>query len=97
MGGDAKKRGSTTKRFTREQLAKLADKARGDAPEPPPAPPAPDALTPMSRSQTLHDPLTTQVLAEIARRVQTEIDEATVDEGQDETAHPHTRRRRPSS
>ena len=98
MGGDAKKRGGTTKRFTREQLAKLADKARGDTPEPPLPAPSPDALTPMSRSQTLHDPLTTQVLAEIARRVQTGIDgdEETVEDDHSETAHPHTRRRRPS-
>jgi hypothetical protein len=50
----------------------------------------------MSRSQTLHDPLTTQLLAEVARRVQAEIDERAAEDERDEPAHPHTRRRRPT-
>ena len=100
MGGDAKKRGGTTKRFTREQLAELAKKARGEQADPPVPTPVPGVPTPMSRSQTLHDPLTTQLLAEVARRVQTtELDGDEVPEDEqvpEETAHPHTRRRRPT-
>jgi hypothetical protein len=94
MGGDAKKRGGTTKRFTREQLAQLAEKARGEKSDPPAPTPTPGVPTPMSRSQTVHDPLTTQLLAEVARRVQGE--EEPVEEVEDETSHPHTRRRRPT-
>ena len=94
MGGDDRKRNGPTKRITREELAELAKKARGDEPESPPASPVPGTPTPMSRSQTLHDPLTTQLLAEVARRVQAGIDEETVDEETGETPHPHTRRRR---
>jgi hypothetical protein len=46
-------------------------------------------ITPMSRSQTLHDPLTTQLLAEVARRVQTmELDIA-----DPETSSRRSRRR----
>ncbi len=93
MGGDDKKRGSTTKRFTRAELAELANKARGETSEPASPTPAPGVPTPMSRTQTLHDPMTTQLLAEIARRVMEETE--TEDEARD-TAHPHTRRRRPT-
>jgi hypothetical protein len=73
MGEEDKKRPGTTKRFTREELAELAARARGEDPDgsedsaPVEAPP----ITPMSRAVTLHDPLTTQLLAEVARRVQT--------------------------
>lgn len=98
MGGDNLKRPRSTKRFTRAELAELADKARGDAP----SPPLPDgepliepAITPMSRSQTLHDPMTTQLLAEVARRLQTM--ELEVPEGvipvEDEPSHPNLVRR----
>ena len=100
MGGDDFKRPRATKRFTRAELAELADKARGDAP----SPPLPDAepliepaITPMSRSQTLHDPMTTQLLAEVARRLQTmelEVPEGVVEEAQsDEPSHPNVVRR----
>ena len=67
----------------------------------------PLAPTPMSRTATLDDPLTTQVLAEVARRAQTmELDPEALrrlvnhpeddDEDEDtaETAHPHVRKRR---
>ena len=98
MGGDNQKRPRSTKRFTREELAELADKARGAGPTPP-IPQADDepAITPMSRSQTLHDPMTTQLLAEVARRLQTmelEVPE-NVDEIEDadETSHPNVLRR----
>jgi len=61
--------------------------------------------TPMSRTATLDDPLTTQVLAEVARRAQTmELDpealKRLVHERQDEeedtaeNPHPHLRKRR---
>jgi len=49
----------------------------------------------MSRSQTLHDPMTTQLLAEVARRLQTM--ELEVPEGvipvEDEPSHPNLVRR----
>lgn len=93
MGGDDKKRGSPTKRFTREELAELANKARGETPEPESPPAVPGVPTPMSRSQTLHDPMTTQLLAEVARRV---MEEAEAEAEAKDTAHPHTRRRRPT-
>lgn len=95
MGGDDRKRGGPTKRYTREELAELASRARGE-PEPEPPAPPPGAPTPMSRSQTLHDPMTTQLLAEVARRVMADIEAETVDEEPDGPAHPHTRRRRPT-
>ncbi|MBV8757925.1 MAG: hypothetical protein JO257_11635 [Deltaproteobacteria bacterium] len=98
MGGDNQKRPRSTKRFTREELAELADKARGEAP----APPLPQAqgddepaVTPMSRSQTLHDPMTTQLLAEVARRLQTmelEVPEGIVEE-EESGSHPNVLRR----
>ena len=104
MGGDDPTRDSTTRRFTPEELAELARRSRGEEPEPPAAPreaPAggPAIPTPMSRSQTLHDPLTTEVLAEVARRLaasETDGDgEGPADDAEpDGSAHPHTRRRR---
>jgi hypothetical protein len=58
--------------------------------------------TPMSRTATLDDPLTTQVLAEVARRAQTmELDPEALKrlfEDEEETTaenpHPHLRKRR---
>lgn len=102
MGGDDQKRRSTTKRFTREELAELADKARGEYAAEAQETAAPDAvqpeITPMSRSQTLHDPMTTQLLAEVARRLQTmelEVpDGAAEDDGDVETGHPNVLRRK---
>lgn len=49
----------------------------------------------MSRSQTLHDPMTTQLLAEVARRLQTmelEVPEGIVPE-EEERSHPNVLRR----
>jgi hypothetical protein len=102
MGGDDQKRRSTTKRFTREELAELADKARGEYAAEVQETAAPDAvqpeITPMSRSQTLHDPMTTQLLAEVARRLQTmelEVpDTVTGDDADVETGHPNVLRRK---
>ena len=57
------------------------------------------ALPARSRTATIEDPMTTQLLAEVARRAQTiEIDEDAIDSvvgelGAAETGHPHTRRR----
>ncbi len=105
MGGDNFKRPRSTKRFTREELAELAEKARGDRPIPPlpveetdeQVGAAPE-ITPMSRSQTLHDPMTTQLLAEVARRLQTmemDVPEGIVEEAQsDEPSHPNVLRRK---
>jgi hypothetical protein len=103
MGGDDQKRRATTKRFTREELAELADKVRGEHAAEVVDAAAPDAvqpeITPMSRSQTLHDPMTTQLLAEVARRLQTmelEVEPGALPLETDEpdVAHPHLRRRR---
>jgi hypothetical protein len=102
MGGDDQKRRSTTKRFTREELAELADKARGEYAAEVQETAAPDAvqpeITPMSRSQTLHDPMTTQLLAEVARRLQTmelEVPDTVTDDDADvETRHPNVLRRK---
>jgi len=104
MGGDDQKRRSTTKRFTREELAELADKARGEYVAEAQETAAPDAvqpeITPMSRSQTLHDPMTTQLLAEVARRLQTmelEVPDTVAQDGDDadvETGHPNVLRRK---
>jgi hypothetical protein len=104
MGGDNQKRPRSTKRFTREELAELADKARGDRPIPPLPVAVEDEqvvvapeITPMSRSQTLHDPMTTQLLAEVARRLQTmemDVPEGIVEEAEnDEPSHPNVLRR----
>jgi hypothetical protein len=105
MGGEDNNRRVTTKRFTREELEQLADRTRPTLPpqpEPPHARATPSGMqvpTPMSRTQTLHDPLTTQLLAEVARRVQTTEFDAPGDkpeapEGEvDETEHPSTKRR----
>jgi hypothetical protein len=100
MGGEEKKRPGTTKRFTREELAELAERARGADPDDS-APVEAASITPMSRSVTLHDPLTTQLLAEVARRVQTtefDVDRDALeadleDEGSGPT-HPHALRRK---
>jgi hypothetical protein len=101
MGGEEKKRPGTTKRFTREELAELAARARGDDPNDDSAPVEARPITPMSRSVTLHDPLTTQLLAEVARRVQTTefdvdreaLEAEVIDEGSG-PAHPHALRRK---
>lgn len=100
MGGDDNKRPGTTKRFTREELAELAARARGEDPDDS-APVEAPGITPMSRSVTLHDPLTTQLLAEVARRVQTtefDVDREVLgaeveDEGSGPT-HPRALRRK---
>jgi hypothetical protein len=94
MDGEDRSRG-TTKRFTREELAALAEKARGE-----PVVEVQPEITPMSRAQTLHDPMTTQLLAEVARRLQTmelEVPEGVgevIEEAELDSAHPNLRRRR---
>jgi len=96
MGGEDQRSRGPTKRFTREELTELADKARGERPRADDEPaPVQLEVTPMSRAQTVHDPMTTQLLAEVARRPQTvELDAEDAFEDDDtETAHPHLRRR----
>ena len=59
---------------------------------------APDAIS-LGRTKTLHDPMTTGLLAEVARRSQTaEFDEDQIKEilekaNVGDAGHPHTRRR----
>jgi hypothetical protein len=104
------KRDDSTPRRTREldsaRLAALTKQSRDDNT----LVPAADAVAPqedapaiaVGRAPTVDDPLTTGLLAEVARRSQTtEFDEhalqevlATVEAGDaDNAAHPHTRRR----
>ena len=100
MGGDDQKRDSTTRRFSPEELAELARQSQGEEPDPPApsreaAAGSPAVPTPMSRSQTLHDPLTTEVLAEVARRLAASEPDGDADEAEpDGSVHPHTLRRR---
>jgi hypothetical protein len=101
MGEEEKKRPGTTKRFTREELAELAARARGEDPADDSAPVEAPPITPMSRSVTLHDPMTTQLLAEVARRVQTtefDVDrdalEANLEDEGSGPVHPHALRRK---
>src|SRR5438874_9208795 len=91
MGGGKDRHSRPTHPIDVRELAKLADAAAAA-----PAPDAelsfedledPDALAPgterelVSRATTLHDPLTTSLLAEVARRSQTlELDPEQVDE-----------------
>jgi hypothetical protein len=106
-----RKRSKSTQRFDPEKLAALAKEAGVEplaeqpAPEDPAAQAAgaadaaPDAPA-VARAKTAEDPITTQVLAEVARTTdEVEFDDTVIDNvveklGEGETAHPHTRRRR---
>ena len=84
MGADRDRHSRPTEPLDPVELAKLAD-AAGFAPpirpedevsfddleEKPAEPEAPPPRAVMSRAATLHDPLTTSLLAEVARRSQT--------------------------
>jgi hypothetical protein len=80
----------------------LAARTRTPVTKPPAAKPAQSIGTEpppaVGRTVTLHDPLTTQLLAEVTRRSRTmDLDEEVIDEVLDkveDTSHPHTRRRR---
>jgi hypothetical protein len=103
--GAPRKRSKSTQRFDPEKLAKLAKQASGElpivtTPAPEGAPLAEGtALPTRSRALTVEDPITTQLLAEVARTHEPlEFDEYVIEDAVDklggaETAHPHTRRR----
>jgi hypothetical protein len=104
-GSGSRNKAKATQRFDSEKLAKLTRKVADDAAAPPPpAEPAPAPAPPiaMPRAMTVEDPITTQLLAEIARTSETvELDEDMIDDvvdklGDAEKPHPHTRRRRKS-
>ncbi len=102
MSGDDHRAERKTRRF---DSAKLAELARGtqkiepvarQSPTPPPA----DERPPLrARTETIEDPMTTAMLAEVARRAQTvDFDEKLIEDvvntlGTGDTPHPHTRRR----
>jgi hypothetical protein len=74
MGSDRHFR--RTARFDSSELAKLSREATGSSIDAAVTqaqiePPEEDPLPPMSRAATLHDPFTTGLLAEVARRSQT--------------------------
>jgi len=104
-GGHTRKREKATQRFDSEKLAALTKRAEKEGKTPPPAPePAPTEATPplaVTRAMTVEDPITTQLLAEIARgnEEEVELDDEGIDDavdklGDGERPHPHTRRRR---
>jgi hypothetical protein len=75
-----------TLRLDRDDLEALVKKAAEGEPSPA-----------LARTNTLEDPLTTQLLAEVTRRTQTMDVDAEADEATNlaaaEPSHPHTRRR----
>lgn len=92
-----------TRRFDSAKLAAATRNAEADEPEDAPAraPSSPGAAEgiAMPRAMTVEDPITTQLLAEVARNSHTvDFDEAVIEEaidklGDGERPHPHTRRR----
>ena len=106
MSGDDHRADRKTRRF---DSAKLAELARGTQKIEPigvakpavPTPPMPEDRPPARpRTETIEDPMTTAMLAEVARRAQTvDFDEKLIEDvvnnlGTGEnTSHPHTRRR----
>ena len=113
MSEESRRPQRTTRRFDSAKLAAATRKAAApppdeearteDAPsdDPPAAPTAEDAaaLLVRSRAMTVENPITTQLLAEVARSSQTvDFDEDVIDQavdklGDGERPHPHTRRR----
>jgi len=109
MSGDDHRAERKTRRF---DSAKLAELARGTqkiepigvtkqptpAPPPPPAP-AEERPPTRARTETIEDPMTTAMLAEVARRAQTvDFDEKLIEDVVNnlcngDTSHPHTRKR----
>jgi hypothetical protein len=105
MSGDDHRAERKTRRF---DSAKLAELARGTQKIEPiavtkqPAPVVPlaeDRPPTRPRTETIEDPMTTAMLAEVARRAQTvDFDEKLIEDvvnnlGTGDTPHPHTRRR----
>jgi hypothetical protein len=104
MGKRDDVRGRKTREFDSARLAALTKEKLSDADAQPIAAPediklSPEEVISFGRARTLDDPLTTGLLAEVARRSQTtEFDDdlikeviSKIDSG--ETTHPHTRRR----
>lgn len=97
-----KRQGRSTRKFDSAKLAALTKK------ETAPTPKLPEAAPSVSRSVTIEDPMTMQLLAEVVKRSRTtDFDQQTIDElveNLDEdkpavvqdappTRHPHTRNR----
>jgi hypothetical protein len=108
-GGDNKRAQKVTKRLDAAKLANLTRKTAATTPPPARAAaattPPPEPPPAMPRTMTVEDPMTTQLLAEVARRSETlDFDDAVIDEAlapidKDAAAarHPHlTRRKRKS-
>jgi hypothetical protein len=109
-GGDHKRTQRPTKRLDAARLAGLTRKSVATTPPPqraaaattpPPATTQPAQPAPaMPRTMTVEDPMTTQLLAEVARRSETaDFDDKTDDAADKNTVarHPHlTRRKRKS-
>lgn len=103
-GSGFRNKGKATQRFDSEKLAALTKKAADEAASPAESQPKPRPGTnppvAMPRAMTVEDPITTQLLAEIARTNETvELDDDMIDDAVDklsdaEKPHPHTRRRR---
>ena len=114
MSEESRRPQRTTRRFDSAKLAEATRRAAAPPPpdenaladdsltdDAPPAPTAEDAaaLLVRSRAMTVENPITTQLLAEVARSSQTvDFDEDVIDQavdklGDGERPHPHTRRR----
>lgn len=92
--------GRPTKEFDSAKLAALTKERRDEAEVQQNAAPEPSAENiSLARTATLDDPMTTGLLAEVARRSQTsEFDDDVIKDVLDkidsgDTSHPHTRRR----
>jgi hypothetical protein len=106
--GVPRNRSKSTQRFDPEKLAVLTKQASGELPIVAPDAAVVEAIPPdtaapppiaMPRAMTVEDPITTQLLAEVARTHDTlDFDEHVIEDaveklGDGEKAHPHTRRR----
>ena len=106
MSGGDDRPARSTRRFDSAKLAALTRDAGVAEPAKPdkPAPRVPAQGTERppvrARTATIEDPMTTAMLAEVARRAQTiDFDEKLIEQvvenlGEGDTAHPHTRRRK---
>lgn len=100
MGGERDRHNRPTAPLELGALAKLADAVKPadtelsfeeleETTERPPTPPPPRSL--LGRAQTMHDPLTTSLLAEVARRSQTsEFDAEDVERAREEPVRKQT-------
>lgn len=109
MSEESRRPQRTTRRFDSAKLAEATRKAAAPPPDEDaltddePSPVAPDedpaALLVRSRAMTVENPITTQLLAEVARSSHTiDFDEDVIEQavdklGDGERPHPHTKRR----